>query len=106
MADLTADKRKSMPSKDFAEPGKKAFPLNDHVHQALAIGGATHAYHAGHISAAERDRIQAAARAKLNAHKAKKKDNGPSRFGSLAPQSSGHYMSTPTPVGPEEGGGS
>lgn len=38
-------------------------------HQRMAIGGAHHAFEAGHITDVERDRIQGAARAKLEAAK-------------------------------------
>ena len=65
MADLTAQKRKSVPKKDFAGPGK-SFPINDPTHARLAISGATRAEHAGNISAEEEERIKAKARAKLH----------------------------------------
>lgn len=64
MVDLTAGKRKKMPSKDFALPGKR-FPMNDATHQRLAISGATRSEHAGNISASTADRIKSEARAKL-----------------------------------------
>lgn len=64
MVDLTADKRKAMPSSSFALSGKR-FPLNDATHQRLAIGGATRAQHAGNISASTAERIKAEARRKL-----------------------------------------
>jgi len=64
VADLTADKRKSMSSSEFAGP-HKSFPVNDDEHARLAIGGATRAEHAGNISKSEEDRIKAKARAKL-----------------------------------------
>jgi len=40
MAKLTAGKRASMPKSQFAGPGK-SFPVNDKVHQRMAISGAT-----------------------------------------------------------------
>lgn len=64
MVDLTSEKRKGMPSSDFALSGRR-FPLNDPTHDRLAIGGATRAEHAGNISASTADRIKAEARAKL-----------------------------------------
>lgn len=36
MAKLTAKARKKMPSKSFAEPGKRAYPINDRSHAANA----------------------------------------------------------------------
>ena len=65
MTVLTAAKRKKMPKSAFGIPGKRAFPMNDPVHQRMAISGATRAEHAGHISASTADRIKAEARAKL-----------------------------------------
>lgn len=38
-------------------------------------------------------------------HKKKKKHKKPRPFGSLSPESAGHYMGTPTPVGADEEGG-
>jgi hypothetical protein len=61
---LTSAKRQHMPASQFAGPGK-SFPVNDATHQRLAISGATRAFHAGHISAAQKDRIQRVARALL-----------------------------------------
>lgn len=62
---LTAAKRKKMPMKEFAGPGR-SFPINDALHARLAIGGATRSMHAGNISPEEAARIQAQARAKLH----------------------------------------
>ena len=64
MATLTAGDRKSMPSKDFAGPGR-SFPISDPTHARLAISGATRSEHAGNISSSEEDAIKAKARAKL-----------------------------------------
>lgn len=64
MATLTAGDRKSMPSKEFAGPGR-SFPVNDANHARLAISGATRSEHAGNISSSEEDAIKAKARAKL-----------------------------------------
>lgn len=68
MANLTAAKRRKMPKKQFAGPGK-SFPINDAEHARLAIGGATRSERAGNISASEADKIKAAARAKLGKSK-------------------------------------
>lgn len=64
MANLTASRRKAMPRKSFAGPGK-SFPINDPEHARLAIGGATRSERAGNISASEAASIKAKARAKL-----------------------------------------
>lgn len=73
MAKLNAAARRAMPAKEFAQPKKKGFPLNDALHQRLAIGGATRAARAGNISASEAARIKAEARAKLAKSKGKEK---------------------------------
>lgn len=39
--------------------------MNDRLHDKLAIGGATRAYNAGHISEGTENRIKSEARAKL-----------------------------------------
>lgn len=64
MAKLNAAKRKTMPKKDFAGPGR-SFPVNDANHARLAIGGATRSERAGNISASEEAGIKAKARKKL-----------------------------------------
>lgn len=64
MTNLTAKKRKAMPSGDFALGGHR-FPINDPTHQRLAISGATRAERAGNIAPATEDAIKAKARAKL-----------------------------------------
>lgn len=64
MVDLTASKRKAMPSSDFALSGKR-FPLTDKVHDRMAISGATRAERAGNISESTENKIKAEARAKL-----------------------------------------
>ena len=68
MADLDAAKRKEMPKKEFAGPGK-SFPINDKEHARLAIGGATRAERAGNISPEEEAKIKSKARAKLDPRK-------------------------------------
>lgn len=64
MTVLNAAKREKMPQSKFAGPGK-SFPINDPVHQRLAISGATRAEHAGNISPQEADSIKARARVAL-----------------------------------------
>jgi hypothetical protein len=36
MARLTAKERKALPASDFAEPSKRAYPVNDRAHAANA----------------------------------------------------------------------
>ena len=64
MAKLTAGKRKAMPSKEFAGPGK-SFPINDPNHARMAISGATRSENAGNISAGQAASIKTKARKKL-----------------------------------------
>lgn len=66
MTVLTAARRHNMPKSQFALSGER-FPLNDKVHDRLAISGATRALHAGNISASEAADIKAKARRKLMA---------------------------------------
>jgi hypothetical protein len=63
---LTAAKRRHIPKSAFGIPNKHAFPLNDPIHQRLAISGTTRALHAGNISASTAAHIKAEARAKLH----------------------------------------
>lgn len=37
MAKLNAKKRKALPKKSFAEPGKRAYPINDKAHARNAL---------------------------------------------------------------------
>ena len=64
MAKLTSKGRKALPKRDFAGPGR-SFPIEDKKHARLAIGGATRAERAGHISPGEEAKIKSAARKKL-----------------------------------------
>lgn len=69
---LTTSVRKKMPASSFALPASKGFPLNDKVHDRMAISGATRSEHAGNISAATAERIKSEARAKLGINKLKR----------------------------------
>ena len=61
---LTASDRKKIPKSEFAGPGR-SFPVNDAVHQRMAISGATRSENAGNISPSEAAAIKAKARALL-----------------------------------------
>lgn len=63
----------------------------------LSLASAAHLYAQGHINRPMHDHIVARVKAK--------KPHVMPAFGSLVPQSSQHYMSTPTPVAPDENGG-
>lgn len=77
---LTAAKRKAMPKKSFAGPGR-SFPISDPTHARLAISGATRSERAGNISASTAATIKSKARAKLGQHERPMKNgtrhNGP-----------------------------
>lgn len=68
MAKLSMKRRASMPTKEFAGPGK-SFPVNDRKHARLAISGATRSEHAGNISEGTADKIKAKARGVLTARR-------------------------------------
>ena len=65
MAKLTAGKRAGMSKSQFAGPGK-SFPVNDKVHQRMAISGATRSYNAGNLSKGEENKIKGKARGLLS----------------------------------------
>jgi hypothetical protein len=71
MSRLTAAERRKRPARDFAGPDK-TFPDYDRKHQRAAISGASRAYHAGHISKATEQRIQARERRKLSSRSTRK----------------------------------
>lgn len=61
MAELTAKARKALPSKDFAEPGKRKFPVEDKAHARSAKSRASEAEHKGKISKSTEKKIDAKA---------------------------------------------
>jgi len=68
MGRLTYAKRAKMPARDFGgggPKGAKGFPMNDAVHDRMAISGATRSFRAGNISASKEAALKAEARAKL-----------------------------------------
>ena len=66
MAELNAEKRDKLPDKDFAEPGKRAYPIEDKAHARNAKARASQAVKAGRMSKAEEKRIDRKADAVLN----------------------------------------
>jgi hypothetical protein len=57
MAKLTTGKRNKLPKKDFAEPGKRAYPIEDKPHARNAKARASPAVKAGRMSKAEERKI-------------------------------------------------
>lgn len=60
MATLTSKKRKSLPKKDFAGPGR-SYPVNDRRHAANAKARATQMVKRGKLSASAAAKIKAKA---------------------------------------------
>ncbi|HEY1559604.1 MAG TPA: hypothetical protein VGF71_01805 [Caulobacteraceae bacterium] len=57
MADLKAKTRNKLPAKDFAEPRKRAYPIEDKPHARNAKARASQAVKAGRMSRAEETKI-------------------------------------------------
>ena len=65
MAELKAKIRDKLPAKDFAEPAKRAYPVEDKPHARNAKARASQAVKAGRMSTAEKARIDKKADAVL-----------------------------------------
>ena len=65
MPELTQQSRDALASKDFAEPDKRAYPIEDKAHARNAKARASQAVKAGRMSKAEESRIDAKADARL-----------------------------------------
>ena len=65
MAELKAKTRNKLPKKDFAEPDKRAYPIEDKAHAANAKARASQAVKAGRMSKAEAAKIDKKADAVL-----------------------------------------
>ena len=61
MAKLSTDKRNALPAKDFAEPDKRKYPIEDKAHARNAKARASQAQKAGRMSKAEEKRIDSKA---------------------------------------------
>lgn len=61
MAKLSEKDRKKLPKSSFAEPSKRAYPINDRNHAANAKARASQAVNAGRMSESEEKRIDAMA---------------------------------------------
>jgi hypothetical protein len=68
MAELDAAHRNKLPRKDFAEPEKRAYPIEDKAHARNAKARASQAVKAGRMSKAEEKRIDKKADAVLKKH--------------------------------------
>ena len=64
MAKLTTKQRKSLPSKDFALPGRR-FPVNNASHARNALARASQGVKAGTLSSAQAAKVRAKANRKL-----------------------------------------
>jgi hypothetical protein len=65
MAKLNTDARNKLPARDFAEPKKRAYPIEDEAHARNAKARASQAAKAGRMSKAEEDKIDKKADAVL-----------------------------------------
>lgn len=65
MAELSKKSRDRLPAKDFAEPGKRAYPIEDEAHARNAKARASQAVKAGRMSKSEETKIDKRADAKL-----------------------------------------
>jgi hypothetical protein len=68
MAELNAEDRKKLPKSKFAEPDKKAYPIEDKPHARNAKARASQAVKAGRMSKAEETKIDRKADAVINKH--------------------------------------
>ncbi len=66
MAELNAEKRDKLPEKAFAEPEKRAYPIEDKAHARNAKARASQAVKTGRMSKAQEKRIDKKADAVLN----------------------------------------
>jgi hypothetical protein len=68
MAKLTTSKRDNIPARKFAEPQKRAYPIEDKAHAGNAKARASQAVKAGRMSKDEESKIDAKADAVLRKH--------------------------------------
>jgi hypothetical protein len=68
MTKLSTDTRNSLPARDFAEPEKRAYPIEDGAHARNAKARASQAVKAGRMSPAEEARIDRKADSVLKKH--------------------------------------
>lgn len=68
MAELSAEDRKKLPKSKFAEPEKKAYPIEDKAHARNAKARASQAVKAGRMSKTEEAKIDRKADAVIKKH--------------------------------------
>jgi hypothetical protein len=68
MAELTTKARNKLPNSKFAEPDKRAYPIEDKAHARNAKARASQAVKAGRMSKAEEAKIDKKADAVLKKH--------------------------------------
>lgn len=78
MAKLTTKERKKIPAKDFAVPGKRAYPIEDRAHARNAL-----ARTAQHASPAEKKEIKAKVAKKFPGIKQGKDGQGKKEHGTM-----------------------
>ena len=66
MAELKSKSRSTLPKKDFAEPDKRAYPIEDKAHASNAKARSTQAVKAGRMSKTEKEKIDKKADAVLD----------------------------------------
>ena len=71
MTKLTTKTRKALPKKVFAEPNKRAYPVEDKAHAANAKARATQMVNKGKLSSSEASKIKAKANKVLKGSKKK-----------------------------------
>jgi hypothetical protein len=65
MAKLNTDDRNKLPAREFAEPEKRAYPIEDKAHARNAKARASQAVNSGRMSKAEEGKIDKKADAVL-----------------------------------------
>jgi hypothetical protein len=68
MAELSTEGRKKLPKSKFAEPDKKAYPIEDKAHARNAKARASQAVKAGRMSKTEEAKIDRKADAVIKKH--------------------------------------
>jgi hypothetical protein len=71
MVKLTYQHRKHMPKKEFAEPGKRAYPINDAAHARNALARVSQ-----HGSPEDKEKVRAAVHRKFPSIGEKKRSTG------------------------------
>jgi hypothetical protein len=68
MVKLNSDDRNKLPAREFAEPKKRAYPIEDKAHARTAKARASQAVNSGRMSKAEEGQIDKKAEAVLKKH--------------------------------------